>query len=75
MSNGRVSLTLPEEIISFVDGQTDNRSSYISSLIEKEKQRIFLQELDEAYAAQGADPEFQQEFQVWDVTVGDGLVA
>ena len=42
---------------------------------EKEKRRIFMQELEEAYTQQANDPDFKQEISAWDITVGDGLNA
>lgn len=71
----KVSLTLDEEVLEFVDRQTNNRSSFINALILKEKRKIFMKELEDAYTEQANDPEFKEEISVWDTAVGDGLNA
>lgn len=71
----KVSITLDDEILDFVDGLASNRSSFINEILLKEKRRIFMQELEDAYREQGTDPDFQEEISVWDVAVGDGLNA
>lgn len=71
----KVSITLDDEILDFVDRRTSNRSSFINDLLWQEKRRIFLKELGDAYIAQANDSEFQEEISVWDVAVGDGLNA
>ena len=71
----KVSITLDEEVLDFVDGLGTNRSSSINEILSREKKRIFKQELEAAYREQDNDPEFQAEIEVWDVTVGDGLNA
>jgi len=71
----KVSITLDDEVLDFVDRSTSNRSSFINNLLWQEKRRIFLQELEDAYKDQANDPEFQAEIAVWDIVVGDGLNA
>jgi hypothetical protein len=71
----KVSITLDDEVLTFVDQLASNRSSFINNVLLKEKNRVFLQELAEAYSEQANDPEFQNEITVWDVTAGDGLDA
>jgi predicted transcriptional regulator len=71
----KVSITLDDEVLNFVDQIADNRSSFINGILLKEKQRIFMKELEDAYKEQANDLEFQEEISVWDVTVGDGLNA
>lgn len=71
----KVSITLDNEILSFVDRLASNRSSFINDILWKEKQRIFAKELEDAYKEQANDPMFQEEISVWDVTVEDGLNA
>jgi hypothetical protein len=71
----KVSIALDDDVLSFIDGQAaNNRSSFINEVLLREKQRIFLQELDDAYSGQSVDPDFEAEVFVWDVTVADGLV-
>jgi predicted transcriptional regulator len=71
----KVSITLDDEILEFVDWLASNRSSFINNILRQEKRRIFMKELEDAYKDQANDPELQQEISVWDVTVGDGLNA
>jgi Arc/MetJ-type ribon-helix-helix transcriptional regulator len=71
----KVSITLDDEVLDFVDRLASNRSSFINDVLSKEKQRIFMKELENAYQDQANDPEFQEEIAVWDITVGDGLNA
>ncbi len=75
MMSKKVSITLDEEVLNFVDRLADNRSSFINEILWKEKKRIFMKELEDAYKEQTNDSEFQAEISVWDVTVGDGLNA
>ena len=69
----KVSITLDDEVLTFVDRLTSNRSSFINDILLKEKKRIFMKELEDAYKEQINDQDFQEEISVWDVTVGDGL--
>ena len=71
----KVSITLDDEVLSFVDKLASNRSSFINQILLKEKQRLFLKELDEAYLDQENDPVAQAEIALWSVTVSDGLDA
>lgn len=75
MMSKKISITLDEEVLDFVDQLTSNRSSFINAMLWREKKRIFLKELAEAYKEQANAPEFQEEIAVWDVTVNDGLNA
>jgi metal-responsive CopG/Arc/MetJ family transcriptional regulator len=54
----KVSITLDDEILDFVDRLASNRSSFINDVLSKEKQKIFMKELAAAYADQAHDPEF-----------------
>jgi len=71
----KVSITLDDEVLNFVDQLASNRSSFINDVLRKEKRRIFMNELKNAYKEQANNPEFQEEIAVWDVTVDDGLNA
>lgn len=71
----KVSITLDDEVLDFVDRLASNRSSFINDVLWQEKRRIFMKELEDAYKAQANDPEFQEEISAWDVVVGDGLNA
>ncbi|WP_293338432.1 hypothetical protein [Microcoleus sp. CAWBG58] len=71
----KVSITLDDTILDFVDRLASNRSSFINEILWKEKRRIMMEELENAYKEQANDPDFQEEISVWDVAVGDGLNA
>jgi hypothetical protein len=71
----KVSITLDDEVLDFVNRSAVNRSSFINDILKKEKRRIFMQELEDAYKEQVNDPMFQEEISLWDVTAEDGLNA
>jgi metal-responsive CopG/Arc/MetJ family transcriptional regulator len=71
----KISITLDDEVLDFVDQLASNRSSFINSILRQEKRKVFMEELEEAYKDQSSDPEFQAEVSVWDIAVGDGLNA
>jgi metal-responsive CopG/Arc/MetJ family transcriptional regulator len=71
----KVSITLDDEVLSFVDRLASNRSSFINDILWKEKRKIFMKELEDAYKEQVNDPVFQEEISIWDVTAEDGLNA
>lgn len=71
----KVSITLDDEVLSFVDEIASNRSKFINQILLKEKQRMFLKELEQAYIDQENDPVAQAEIALWSVTVSDGLDA
>ncbi len=71
----KVSITLDDEVLSFVDRLASNRSSFINDILWKERQKILRKELENAYKAQANDPMFQEEILAWEVTVDDGLNA
>jgi predicted transcriptional regulator len=71
----KVSITLDDEVLNFVDRLASNWGSFINDVLRQEKQRILMKELEDAYREQSSDPEFQEEISVWDVAVGDGLNA
>jgi metal-responsive CopG/Arc/MetJ family transcriptional regulator len=73
--SAKVSITLDEEILDFVDRSSQNRSQFINQILSKEKKRQSLQELEDAYIELANDPEYQAEIELWDVTVGDGIDA
>lgn len=73
--SAKVSITLDEEILDFVDRSSQNRSQFINEILSKAKNSQLLKELAEAYIELANDSEYQTETQLWDVTVGDGLDA
>lgn len=71
----KVSITLDDEVLDFVDRIANNRSSFINHVLWEEKRRIFMKELADAYQEQSNDPQLHEEISVWDITLGDGLNA
>ena len=71
----KVSITLDDDVLDFVDRLASNRSSFINNILLEEKRRILTKELENAYKDQANDPELQAEISIWDVAVGDGLNA
>jgi len=69
----KISITLDDEIVRFIDAQGSNRSKTINQLLTKIKQEQLQKELKEAYIDQNKDPQFWSEFKLWDCTTGDGL--
>lgn len=70
----KISITLEDEIVESIDQQGNNRSKFINQVLAKAKKEKLQQELQAAYADQNNDPEFWAEFELWDTTVGDGLI-
>jgi metal-responsive CopG/Arc/MetJ family transcriptional regulator len=73
--SAKVSITLDEEVLEFVDRSSQNRSQFINQILSQAKKRQGLKELEDAYTELANDPEYQAEIKLWDVTVGDGLDA
>jgi Arc/MetJ-type ribon-helix-helix transcriptional regulator len=69
----KISITLDDEIVSFIDSQGGNRSKTINELLIKAQQEKLQADLKAAYIEQNNDPHFWSEFELWDSTVGDGL--
>jgi metal-responsive CopG/Arc/MetJ family transcriptional regulator len=75
MTSVKVSITLDEDVLEFVDRSSQNRSRFINEILSQAKKSQFLKELADAYTELAEDPEYQAEIQLWDVTVGDGINA
>jgi metal-responsive CopG/Arc/MetJ family transcriptional regulator len=71
----KVSITLDEEVLEFVDRSSQNRSQFINEILVKENKRRLLQEIENAYTELAKDPKYQAEIKLWDVTVEDGIDA
>jgi hypothetical protein len=69
----KISLTLDESAVKFVDNLGSNRSQIINQIIHQAKKQDLENRLKKAYLDQNQDPQFWSEFQLWDSTVGDGL--
>lgn len=73
MMTAKISITLDDEIVKFVDSQGSNRSKTINSLLTRVLQEQLKADLKAAYIDQNNDPNFWSEFELWDSTIGDGL--
>jgi metal-responsive CopG/Arc/MetJ family transcriptional regulator len=73
--SAKVSITLDEEVLEFVDRSSHNRSQFINQILSQAKKNKLLQELADAYTELANNPEYQSETELWDVTVGDGIDA
>jgi metal-responsive CopG/Arc/MetJ family transcriptional regulator len=73
--SAKVSITLDEEVLEFVDRSSQNRSQFINDILAKAKKSQLLKELEDAYTELANDPGYQAEIDLWDVTVGDGIDA
>ncbi|MGL6341157.1 MAG: type II toxin-antitoxin system MazE family antitoxin [Waterburya sp.] len=69
----KISITLDDDIVRFIDSQGDNRSKTINDLLVKAQQEKLKVDLKAAYIDQNKDPHFWSEFELWDSTIGDGL--
>jgi metal-responsive CopG/Arc/MetJ family transcriptional regulator len=73
--SAKVSITLDEDILEFVDRSSQNRSQFINEILSQAKKSKLLKELEDAYTELATDTEYQAEIELWDVTVGDGIDA
>lgn len=73
--SAKVSITLDEEVLEFVDRSSKNRSQFINEILSKAKKIQLLKELEDGYTNLANDPEYQAEIELWDITAGDGLDA
>jgi metal-responsive CopG/Arc/MetJ family transcriptional regulator len=73
--SAKVSITLDEEVLDFVDRSSQNRSQFINEILAKENKRRLLEEIENAYTKLANNSEYQAEVDLWDVVVGDGIDA
>lgn len=69
----KISITLDEEVLAFIDSQTTNRSQLINRILSDLKRQQSLQELKAAYIEQSQDENEIAEIQLWDVAIADGI--
>ena len=69
----KISITLDEEVLAFIDSQTNNRSQLINQVFDKLKKQQALSELEAAYIEQSQDEDEIAEIKLWDVTIADGI--
>jgi Arc/MetJ-type ribon-helix-helix transcriptional regulator len=72
----KVTITLEEDILQFIDRQAQgNRSGYINALLSEHRRRLLEAEMIAALKQDAEDPEYQAEVAAWDNVVGDGINA
>ena len=69
----KISITLDEEVLAFIDSQTKNRSQLINQVFDNLKKQKALSELETAYIEQSKDEDEVAEIKLWDVTIADGI--
>jgi hypothetical protein len=69
--SAKVSITLDEEVLEFVDRSSQNRSQFINEILSQAKKSQLLKELEDAYTELANDPGYQAEINLWEITVGD----
>ncbi|MBD2726648.1 CopG family transcriptional regulator [Nostoc sp. FACHB-892] len=72
----KVTITLEEDILRFVDQYAEgNRSAYINTLLAEHRRRTLAAEMIAALKQDTEEPEYQAEVAAWDSVVGDGINA
>ena len=77
----KVTITLDDEILAFVDrqaaasGNKANRSAYINAVLAQVRQQYTQEELRAAYQRDAQDAVYREEVALWDIVVGDGIDA
>lgn len=69
----KISITLDENLLAYIDSQSKNRSQFINAILAKSYQEQQLKELRNAYIQQAQDEEEINEIELWDCTAGDNL--
>ncbi len=72
----KVTITLEEDILKFIDQQAKgNRSAYINALLAEQRRKILETEIIAALQEDAKDLEYQNEISAWDNVAGDGINA
>ena len=69
----KISITLDEEVLAYIDSQTKNRSQLINQVFDNLKKQQALSELEAAYIEQSQDEDEIAEIKLWDVAIADGI--
>jgi Arc/MetJ-type ribon-helix-helix transcriptional regulator len=68
----KVTITLEEDILRFIDQQAKgNRSGYINALLAEQRRKILEAEIIAALQEDAKDLEYQNEISDWDNVAGD----
>ncbi len=72
----KVTITLEDDILQFVDSQSEgNRSAYINALLAEYRRRNLESQMITALQEDAQDSDYQAEIAAWDTVVGDGINA
>ncbi len=72
----KVTITLEEDILKFIDQQAKgNRSAYINAILAEQRRKILEAEIIAALQEDAKDLEYQNEISAWDNVAGDGINA
>jgi len=70
----RVTITLDEETFTFLnDVASSNRSAYVNQLLKQERRNFLQAALRKANQEEAEDTNYQEELQIWESTLSDGL--
>lgn len=69
----KISITLDEEVLAFIDSQTSNRSQLINQVFNNLKKQQALKKLESAYIEQSQDEDEIAEIELWDIAIADGI--
>ena len=71
----RTTITLDDEIFAFLNHVArDNRSAYSNQLLKQERNNLLKQALLKANQEEAEDTDYQEELQIWESTLSDGLI-
>jgi Arc/MetJ-type ribon-helix-helix transcriptional regulator len=72
----KIAITIDQRLLSFIDLQAQgNRSDYLNSLLNKERQRTLKEDMITALQEDLQDPEYLAEVAEWDKLAVDGIDA
>jgi metal-responsive CopG/Arc/MetJ family transcriptional regulator len=72
----KIAVTLDSDLVAFLDKVArNNRSDYVNTLLRKHRQHILETQLISALKSEAEDADYQQEIELWDRVVGDGIDA
>ncbi|SFE97995.1 CopG family transcriptional regulator [Nitrosomonas sp. Nm166] len=70
----RTTITLDDEIFAFLNHVAgNNRSAYINELLKQERHNFLKKTLIQANQEEAEDTDYQEELQMWEATLSDGL--
>lgn len=72
----RMTITLDDEIYTFLnDVASSNRSAYINQLLKQDRDNFLREAWRKANQEEAEDIDYQEELQEWDSTLPDGLAS